>query len=60
MTLTSLLIALLLTVVTLLAGGGVMAVLVRRPTLATPITAGLSTVMLMATVVGVLVAVTRS
>ncbi|MDT9685046.1 hypothetical protein RND61_23730 [Streptomyces sp. TRM76323] len=60
MTLTALLLITLLFVVTLLVGEGVLALLLHRPTWATAATAALAAMMLMATVVGVLVAVTRS
>lgn len=60
MTLTGLLLIMLLFVVTLLVGGGVLALLLHRPTWATPVTAALAAMMLIATVTGILVAVTRS
>ncbi|MFB7335234.1 hypothetical protein ACFC00_26885 [Streptomyces adustus] len=60
MSLTALLLALLLVVVTLLTAGGVAALLVCRPALATPVAAAITAEMLMATVAGVLVAVTSS
>nr|WSX75939.1 hypothetical protein OH826_20045 [Streptomyces sp. NBC_00899] len=53
------LLAFLVTVVTLLTGGCVLALLVRRPGLATPVTASLAAMMFMVTVIGVLVAVTH-
>ncbi len=55
--LASLLLALLLTVVTLLIDGSVLALLVYRPALATPVTVSLAAMMLMVTVVSVLATV---
>lgn len=60
MTLTALLVILLLVVATLLVGGGVLALLLYRPAWAAPLAGALAAMMLMATVVGLLVAVTRS
>ncbi|MET7297177.1 hypothetical protein ABZS79_34655 [Streptomyces griseoloalbus] len=60
MTLTMLLLILLLVVVTLLVGASALALLLYRPAWAAPITGALTVMMLMATVTGLLVAVTRS
>lgn len=59
MTLTVLLLFLLLAVVTLLVGGGILALLLYRPTWSAPLTAAFAAMALMATVTGLLVAVTR-
>ncbi|MGW9241284.1 hypothetical protein ACWGRL_21585 [[Kitasatospora] papulosa] len=58
--LTVLLLALLLTIVTLLAGTGVMILLLYRPSWGSPLAGALATMALMVTVVGLLVSVTRS
>ncbi|MFE0179182.1 hypothetical protein ACFWZ2_43445 [Streptomyces sp. NPDC059002] len=59
MSLTALLLILLLTVVTLLVGGGVLALLLHRPAWGAPLAGALVAMTLMATVTGLLVAVTR-
>ncbi|MCY1649323.1 hypothetical protein ACGFZC_33695 [[Kitasatospora] papulosa] len=58
--LTVLLLALLLTVVTLLVCAGVMILLLHRPSWGSPLAGALATMALMVTVVGLLVSVTRS
>ncbi|MGW0337611.1 hypothetical protein ACWD0J_38365 [Streptomyces sp. NPDC003011] len=60
MTLSGLLLILLLVVVTLLVGAGVLALLLYRPTWAAPLAGALTAMMLMATVTGLLVAVTSN
>ncbi|MFF0766931.1 hypothetical protein ACFYWH_44250 [Streptomyces sp. NPDC003737] len=60
MPLTVLLLALLLTVVTLLVGTGVMVLLLYRPSWCAPLASALATMALMVTVAGLLVSVTRS
>jgi hypothetical protein len=58
--LTVLLLAMLLTVVTLLVGTGVMVLLLYRPSWCAPLAGALATMALMVTVTGLLVSVTRS
>ncbi|MFF3741323.1 hypothetical protein [Streptomyces sp. NPDC002566] len=60
MTLSSLLLILLLVMVTLLVGAGVLALLLYRPAWAAPFAGALTAMMLMATVIGLLVAVTSN
>ncbi|MFD7334923.1 hypothetical protein ACFV98_02820 [Streptomyces violascens] len=60
MTLTVLLLVLLLTVVTLLVGAGILALLVHRPAWSAPLAGAFAAMALMATVIGLLVAVTRA
>ncbi|MFD9484622.1 hypothetical protein ACFWBX_11570 [Streptomyces sp. NPDC059991] len=60
MTLTVLLLVLLLTVVTLLVGGGILALLLHRPAWSAPLAGAFTAMALMATVIGLLVAVTRA
>lgn len=57
---TLLLLILLLTVVTLLVGVGVLALLLYRPAWSVPLAGALAAMTLMATVVGLVVAVTRA
>lgn len=59
MSLTALVLILLLTVVTLLVGACVLAVLLHRPTWSAPVSGALVAMTLMVTVTGVLVAATR-
>ncbi|MEU9118207.1 hypothetical protein AB0D04_42485 [Streptomyces sp. NPDC048483] len=59
MSLNTLLLILLLTVVTLLVGAGVLALLLYRPAWAAPAAGGFAAMALLATVVGLLVAVSR-
>ncbi|MEV7445721.1 hypothetical protein AB0O22_32070 [Streptomyces sp. NPDC091204] len=59
MSLSILLLALLLIVVTLLVGTGVMVLLLYRPSWCVPFAGALATVALMVTVAGLLVSVTR-
>ncbi|WP_329129311.1 MULTISPECIES: hypothetical protein [Streptomyces] len=60
MTLTALLLGLLLVVVTLLVGAGALFLLRHHPAWSTPVTGALAAMMLMTTVTGLLVTVTRS
>ncbi|MCA6091904.1 hypothetical protein LE181_06970 [Streptomyces sp. SCA3-4] len=60
MSTTVLLLILLLTVVTLLVGVGMLALLLHRPTWCAPVAGALATMTLMATTVGLLVAITRT
>lgn len=60
MTLTTLLLILLLFVVTLLSSVGALVLLRHRPAWSVPVTGALAVMMLMTTVTGLLVAVTRS
>ncbi|MBL1110576.1 hypothetical protein JK361_39565 [Streptomyces sp. 5-8] len=60
MTLTTLLLILLLFAVTLLSGVGALVLLRHHPAWSVPVTGALTVMMLMATVTGLLVAVTRS
>lgn len=60
MTLTALLVILLLVVATLLIGSGVLALLLYRPAWAAPLAGAFAAMMLMATVVGLIVAGARS
>lgn len=60
MTLNALILMLLLGVVTLLVGIGVLALLLHRPAWCAPLTGALASMMLMATVIGLLIAVTRN
>ncbi|MFJ8563219.1 hypothetical protein [Streptomyces sp. NPDC093514] len=60
MTLTMLLLILLLFIVTLLVGVGALVLLRHQPAWSVPVTGALAVMMLMATVTGLLVAVTRS
>ncbi|MEU2069972.1 hypothetical protein [Streptomyces anulatus] len=60
MTLTALFLIMLLFVVTLLVGGGVLALALHRPAWAAPVTAAVAAMMLIATVASMLVAVARS
>ncbi|WP_371799148.1 hypothetical protein OG963_15260 [Streptomyces sp. NBC_01707] len=59
MTVTTLLLGLLLGIVTLLVGAGVLVLLLHRPAWCAPLAGALATMMLVATVTGLLVAVTR-
>lgn len=59
MTLTALLLILLLIVVTLLVGVGALVLLRHHPAWSTPISGALAAMMLMTTVTGLLVTVTR-
>ncbi|MEU1826641.1 hypothetical protein ABZ502_29950 [Streptomyces abikoensis] len=60
MSMTVLLLILLLSVVTLLVGISVLALLLYRPTWCAPVAGALGAMTFLATVVGLLVAVTRS
>lgn len=60
MTLTTLTVILLLAVVVFLVGAGTLGLLLHRPMWSAPLAGALAAMMLMTTVMGLLVAVTRS
>ncbi|OEJ36357.1 hypothetical protein [Streptomyces agglomeratus] len=60
MTVTTLLLVLMLGTVTLLVGAGVLALLIQRPAWCAPFAGALAAMMLMATITGLLVAITHN